>query len=164
MSTWTFIEQLATIVGMTSLVWAVVVHLSTVRRERISTTLAYWESIQGELKHEKRTLAKKYGTKIDADQAVRVHENGEDRVAISKVLNTYERLSLGVRLKLYDKETLVSLYRENLLSNYDRFEEYIRYRREVMARPKAWEEFEGLVRSIRTRGTSSGTTENESEV
>ena len=147
------ISEIATVVGTIltaiSLGSGVIVFLVNSRRERIKKTLDFWENINQQLKKEKRDLDREYGTKITQEQAISLIEDRDEATKINRVLNIYERMALGVNLGAYDIKVLNRMVRFNLISNYERFEEYIVARRKKFERPFAWTEFEKLIKIIR---------------
>jgi len=126
------------------IVWGVVIHIVSLRRERVKLTLEFWEKINQEIKNEKRNIRKELGEKITREKAQKILDDETLRIRVNKVLNLYERLATGVNLGIYDIKTINRLTGTNLISNYARFKEYIDLRRTKMNRPKAWKEFEEL--------------------
>lgn len=137
------------ILSATSLILGLIYYIRNVKRDRRKQTLDYWEKINQELKVEKRLLLKDYGNKIESEMAYLILEDGEEQKRLNKVINIYERLSLGVNIKAYDIKTLNRLVGQNLIDNFNRFEEYIIARRKKLNRPFAWIEFQTLVSSLR---------------
>lgn len=132
-----------------SVISGVVVFLINSRRERIKKTLDFWENINQQLKNEKGDLHQEFGTKITIEQATTWIDKGDEAIKINRVLNIYERLALGVNLGAYDIKVLNRLVGFNLISNFERFEAYIKVRRERFNRPFAWKEFELLIKKIK---------------
>ncbi len=128
-----------------SIMFGVIYFSLNLKRDRAKQTLDYWEKVNQELKIEKRELLRDYGKKIDHEMAQLILEDGEEAKRLNKVINIYERLSLGVNIGAYDLKTLNKLVGQNIIDNYSRFEEYIKARREKLKRPFAWKEFEDLV-------------------
>ncbi len=127
-----------------SLLFGVIYFVINLRRDRAKQTLEYWEKVNQELKVEKRKLLKDYGSKIEREMAELIIADGDEQARINKVINIYERLSLGVNIGAYDIQTLNKLVGQNIIDNYSRFEEYILARRKKMDRPFAWTEFQKL--------------------
>ncbi len=132
-----------------SILFGVIYFVMNQKRDRAKQTLDYWEKVNKELKVEKRELLKDYGNKIEPEMARLILEDGEEAKRLNKVINVYERLSLGVNIDAYDLKTLNKLVGQNIIDNYSRFEAYIKARREKLNRPFAWQEFEELVAKLR---------------
>lgn len=132
-----------------SIFCGVIYFVLNLRRDRAKQTLDYWEKVNQQLKIEKRELLKDYGSKIDSEMAALILEDDEEAKRLNKVINVYERLSLGVNIGAYDLKTLNRLVGQNIIDNYLRFEAYIEARREKKNRPFAWQEFQILVKKLK---------------
>ncbi|MCK9175889.1 MAG: DUF4760 domain-containing protein [Desulforhopalus sp.] len=116
-----------------------------VRRDKAKQTLDYWEKINQQLKEEKKTLTKDYGKYIDEEMALLLVEDKEERPRISKFLNIYERLSLGVNMGLYDVKVLNKLAGQVIIDNFYKYENFINARRIQVNRDFLFVEYEKLV-------------------
>lgn len=147
------LEDIAKIVGPAlsglSILFGVIYFVLNLRRDRAKQTLDYWEKVNQQLKVEKGELLKYYGSKIDSGMALLILENGEEAKRLNKLINVYERLSIGVNIGVYDLKTLNRLAGQNIIDNYSRFEAYIEAHREKLKRPLAWQEFQKLVKTLR---------------
>lgn len=146
-------SQIATVVGVLLVVPQIFIAVWSVvrnnRRERIKSTLNYYEDINQKIKIQKKAIKEKHGEKISRERAISIHDENEDISAINNVLNLYERLSLGVNMGIYDLKTINRISGKLLIDNYERFQEYILYRRELKKAPNAWKEFETLIEKLR---------------
>jgi len=79
------------------------------------------------VKNEKRDLEREYGTKIYREQAIKLLNLREEATKINRVLNIYKRIALGVNLGSYDVKVFYRLPGFTLISNFERFEEYIKF-------------------------------------
>jgi hypothetical protein len=128
-------------------VWSI---YQTNRRDRMKTTLDYYEKVNQDIKREKREIGQKYGHKITREICHQIHEERIDTSKANKILNSYERLALGANLGVYDVRVLNRVSGRLLIENYERFEDYIEYRRELKEAPAAWIEFEKLTLKLRS--------------
>jgi hypothetical protein len=138
-----------------SVVFGVFVYTRSSHHEKVRKTLDYWESINQELKIEKKKLLDKYGSKLSRETAEEILESSDDMIKLNKVLNIYERLSIGVNMGIYDIKALNRIVGRNLISNYSRYEEYIELRRDRFDRPDAWKDFEVMVGRINALSAKS---------
>lgn len=150
------IEQasyLATIIGVILIIPQVFIGVYSIvknnRRERIKSTLDYYEEVNQAIKSQKNEIKEKYGDQISREMAISIHQENKDVPAINRVLNLYERLALGSNLGIYDLKTLNRISGRLLIKNYERYKEYIYYRREIQKAPNAWIDFENMVIKLR---------------
>ena len=129
-------------------------YISQVKRERVIATLEYYESVNKDLKEAKRELRKSIHGKITPEIIKNLESNKEEKVLLHKVLNSYERLAIGLNLGIYDLETLNRINGKILISNYERFRPYIEQRSKTKNQ-KAWNEFSLLVDNLREVRKSS---------
>ncbi len=145
-------SQLATIAGVILVVPQLVIAVYSIvrnnRREKIKSTLDYYEQINQQLKVEKKVIKEKYGEEINRELAIKIHDEKQDVSSINRILNLYERIALGINLGIYDIHALNRASGKLLVNNYMRFKPYIEYRRELMRSPNAWLEFENLYRKL----------------
>ncbi|MEM9671636.1 MAG: DUF4760 domain-containing protein [Cyclobacteriaceae bacterium] len=127
-----------------SILLSAIYFIANIKRDRTKQTLDYWEKINQELKTEKRKLQRDYGDKIDTDLARLILEDKEERIRLNRVINIYERLAVGINLKVYDIRVLNRVVGQNIINNYNRYENYILERREKLDRPFAWKDFQTL--------------------
>ena len=132
-----------------SLLFGVAYFVMNLQRDRKKQTLDYWEKVNQDLKVEKRQLLKYYGERIEPEMAQLILEDDEEQKRLNKVINIYERLSLGINIGAYDIKTLNRLVGQNLIDNYVRFEAYIEARRFKLNRPFAWHEYQKMVEKLR---------------
>ena len=137
------------ILSTISIAIGVAVFLVNSRRDRAKKTLEFWESINQQLKEEKREIRNDYGDCISGEKAKSILESAEEATKINRVINIYERLALGVNISAYDIKVLNRLVGQNIINNYERFQEYILLRRVSLNRPFAWQEFETLVKRLK---------------
>jgi hypothetical protein len=141
--------QFATIIGVVLVtpqigiaLWSIVV---TNRRDRIKSTLDYYEEFNAKIKIPKKELKEKYGEIITREVAEKIDNDKKDAEKLRNILNQYERLSLGVNLNIYDLKTIKRICGRRLIENYNRYKEYMYYRRDVKKIQIMYEEFETLV-------------------
>jgi Domain of unknown function (DUF4760) len=143
-----YIRVFGLFVSTASFAFAAIVYYVNSKRDRIKRTLDYWESVNNELREEKLELRKDYGAVLSTEDVEKIYSDIDERVKVNKVLNTFERLSIGVNLGVYDIKTLNRIVGRRLISNFERFEPYILYRREKKLQHHAWLEFEILKNNL----------------
>ena len=150
------IEQasyLATIVGAILIIPQVFIAVYSIvknnQRERIKSTLDFYEEINQAIKSQKKEIKEKYGEYISREIAISIHEENKNVSEVNRVLNLYERLALGSNLGIYDLKTLNRISGKLLIENYERYKEYIYYRRDINKAANAWIEFERMVLELK---------------
>lgn len=156
---WDLTSKLATIAAAVLIVPQIAVAVYSIyqtnKRDRMKTTLDYYEKVNQEIKREKREIKEKYGPTLTKEVSHQIHNERIDASKVNKILNSYERLSLGANLGVYDINVLSKISGKLLIENYERFREYIEYRRELKKSHTAWIEFEKLILELkRLRGVS----------
>ena len=127
----------------------VIYFILNIKRDRVKQTLDYWEKVNQQLKVEKREFLQDYGTAISSEMAELILNDGDEEVSINRVINIYERLALGINTGAYDLKTLNRLTGQNIINNFNRYEQYIVARREKLGRSFAWKEFEILANKLK---------------
>jgi len=113
-------------------------------RQKTKSTLDYYDHINQLIKTEKTKIREQYDDEISRDLAILIHEAGVDAPAIDRILDLYERLSLGVNIGIYDLDAIDRASGDLLVDDFRRYQAYIHYCRELEQTPKAWIEFEKL--------------------
>ena len=72
------------------------------KRDRMKSTLEYYEKVNQEIKLEKGEVRKKYGTTFTLDTCEEILKDNEYTVKLHKILNTYERMCLATNIGIFD--------------------------------------------------------------
>lgn len=126
------------------MVFAVFSHAYNNWRQKIKSTLDYYDHINQLIKNEKKNIRQDYDDDITREVAILIHEVGVEAPVINRILDLYERLSLGVNLGIYDLQAIDRAGGKVLVDDYRRYPAYMHYSRELMQSPDAWSEFEEL--------------------
>jgi hypothetical protein len=118
------------------------------KRDRMKSTLDYYEKINQEIKLEKGEVRNKYGTTFTRDTCEEILKDNEYTVKLHKVLNAYERMCLATNIGIFDINVLNKISGTNLIQNFERYSTYIYYRREIKNKIYLWVEFEKLVKEL----------------
>ncbi|MCM0079999.1 DUF4760 domain-containing protein [Geomonas sp. Red32] len=129
-------------------VWSI---YQTNKRDRMKSTLEYYEKVNQEIKTAKGDVRKKYGSTLTRDTCAQILKDSEYTVKLHKILNAYERMCLAANIGIFDIDVLNKISGANLIQNYDRYSAYILYRREIKDKEFIWVEFEKLIRELRRK-------------
>ena len=144
--------NIATIIGISLILPQLALGILSMRTEnnriKKKATLDYYESINQELKNEKRKITRKFGEYLSEDDIQYFSANDDDRVLLHKVLNLYERLAIGININVYDIKTLNRLNGHLIINNYERYMPYINYYSKKMGRV-TWNEFTILYNNLK---------------
>lgn len=71
-------------------------------------------------------------------------ENNDAYYALMSIINFFESISLGVKQGIMDEEFIKGFFRSIFFSEYNKYKNYINYRRQVKQNPKIWHNFSAL--------------------
>lgn len=91
---------------------------------------------------------------LDTDQKAKRQEARDERSSIRDVLNDAERLAVGVRLGVYDLDTVDEVLCTQLINLFERHKHYIAKMRDAGVGNRAYITLESLVTELRKKKTA----------
>jgi len=134
---------IAAVVTALSFIFGAYVYFSNSRKERIRCTLSYWENFYTDVKKRILDFNADYS---DFNEAIyeKIASHNTDKNKLHDILNSFEKLALGVNLGAYDLVALNRAAGKTITTIYSKYEPYIVQRRDSTNNPNSWSEFELL--------------------
>jgi len=120
------------------------------KREKMKATVDYYEKIEPNLQSLQRELKYKYGDALSTEQCIEIDKQAEDRAKLTRFLNLYNRLSIGIRKNIYDFDIINDICGNLMVNHIDRYRNYIKFRRKIGDDDKLWFDFEFIANRIRS--------------
>jgi len=99
-----------------------------------------------------RLAISKYPTKQDFQEALsRFPDDSEELHVLTRIPNFLEGLGVAVSRGLISEDWIADLFKSSILLNWERYEPWVRSRRERYGKPSLYEWFEGLADKMRMR-------------
>ncbi|XQF93155.1 DUF4760 domain-containing protein [Pseudoalteromonas espejiana] len=131
-----------------SFLFGIYIYMVNSKKERIKSTLEYWEKFHQEVIPYIIKFNNIYSGKLHANEVKEVVNLPELKETLHYILNKYEQLAIGVDLKAYEINALNSLSGQEPINSYHRYEAYIFYRRTHKGNPEIWSQYERLVKLL----------------
>ncbi|MFT6898158.1 MAG: hypothetical protein ACJA13_002578 [Paraglaciecola sp.] len=136
-------KVIASIITALSFIFGAYIYFANSRKDRIKDTLTYWEGFYREIKPSVQYFST-HAPSVEGEVVKNIAAHKTDKNKLHDILNNFEKLALGVNLGAYDLNSLNRVAGKTILQLYERYEQYIHYRRRDPKTSNSWSEFEML--------------------
>ncbi|MUH97298.1 DUF4760 domain-containing protein [Aliivibrio fischeri] len=135
---------IASIITAFSFLFSSLIYFISVSRERKTKTLDYWEQVQPSLIEARQNLQNLNQNEWTKEIAKKHLASSHNSLIISKGLNSFERLSIGINLNIYDIKVIKQLAGKMIIESYIAYIPIIIAREEQIGESGGFREFEKL--------------------
>ncbi|TMP67238.1 hypothetical protein CWB76_17165 [Pseudoalteromonas sp. S1609] len=131
-----------------SFLFGIYIYMINSKKERVKSTLEYWEKFYQEIIPFITAFNTQYSGKLHAKEIREMDNLPDTKNTLHNILNKYEQLAIGIDLKAYEIKALNLLSGHEITSSFHRYEGYIFHRRIQKNNPQIWSQFEELTKNL----------------